>query len=301
MKKIVIFGGSGFLGNSLSKFLIQNNYSVVNISRSNSKTENVKNVLWDAENVSDWKNELNDSLAIINLVGKTVDCIKTPENCDLILRSRVRSTKLIGLALNEIQNPPKIWIQMSTAHIYGDPPKQKITEESAFGYGLAPFVGQKWEEMFLKVLPENTREIRMRTSFVIGKDGGALKTLKRITRLGLGGSSGKGTQGFSWLHEYDFNNFVLNAIEDNSYSGVYILSSPNPVSNKEFMKTLRKVLNIPFGLHSPEFIIRMGAKYLFKTDPELVLYGRYVYPKRLQDINFDFKFPLLKEALIDLK
>lgn len=170
MKQVVITGGTGFIGLSLAKHLSQKGFQPVIIGR-NRPTAHTKFdfIKWDAVNSGDWIHALENAHAIINLTGKTVDCVKTPENCDLILRSRVESTRIIGKALKEISNPPKVWVQMSTAHIFGDPPTILCTESSSTGYGLAPFVGKAWEEALMQSLPSGIREVRLRTSFVIGK------------------------------------------------------------------------------------------------------------------------------------
>ena len=301
MDKVIIFGGTGFIGLSLAKHLENHGFEPILIAR-NKPVNSVKYEFkkWDAISIGSWKDVLNNSKALVNLVGKSVDCIKTPDNCDTILRSRVDSTKTIGKALKEIENPPKIWIQMSTAHIYGDPVSQICTEESTTGYGLAPFVGKAWEEAFLNSIPDGVRGVRLRTSFVIGRGGGALKSLRRIVKLGLGGKVGNGKQGFSWIHEYDMNNIIYQAITNDKYHGVYIASSPNPVSNKEFMKLLRSSMKMPIGLPAPEFMTRIGARVLFKTDPEIALYGRYVKSERLVETGFKFKYPALDKALDDL-
>lgn len=299
MKKIVIFGGTGFIGLGLSKFLQSKGYHPVLIAR-NKPDVNIDFVAWDAINLGEWSEQLNGAIAIVNLAGKSVDCIKTPDNCDVILRSRVDSTRVIGEALRSIKNPPKVWIQMSTAHIYGDPPSQVCNEESSIGYGLAPFVGEAWERAFSEALPEDTRGVILRTSFVIGKNGGALSSLKRLVRLGLGGKVGKGNQGMSWIHEDDMNAIIYEAIVNEKYKGVYVASSPNPVSNSDFMKELRSQLNVSIGPSAPLFLVKFGAKYFFKTDPELVIYGRYVKSIRLEKEGFKFKYPQLSEALSSL-
>lgn len=301
MKKIVIAGGTGFIGLSLAKHLFERGFTPILIARSKPDYRtNFEFVKWDAMNLGDWVNALEGAVAIVNLTGKTVDCIKSPDNCDVILRSRVESTRLIGKALKEINNAPKVWIQMSTAHIYGDPPDVICTESSNTGYGLAPFVGSAWEQAFLESIPAGMRGVRLRTSFVIGKDGGALVKLKRIAKLGLGGKVGKGRQGISWIHEFDLNEIIYQAITNSKYQGVYIASAPNPVSNSEFMKELRRSLKIPLGLPAPEFITRLAATLLFRTDPELVIYGRYVKSERLETEGFVFAFPKLSGALKDL-
>ncbi|MBL7997619.1 MAG: TIGR01777 family oxidoreductase [Candidatus Kapabacteria bacterium] len=302
MKKIIIIGGSGFIGQSLARHCSAAGYEVVIIARSRptSLPESIRFSLWDGVTLGTWVDEFTNAYAVVNLAGRSVDCIKTPDNCDEILRSRVQSTLTVGKALNKAVNPPNIWIQMSTAHIYGDPPSQLCTEDSPTGYGLAPFVGKAWEEAFYSVVPKTCRYSILRTSFVIGKNGGAMTKLKLITRLGLGGKVGSGKQGLSWIHEYDMNEIIRTCIENESYSGMYIATAPNPVSQHEFMQTLRKEMNIRIGLPSPEFAIRLGARFLFKTDPELVLYGRYLKSRRLEEQEFQFRFPTLQPALKDL-
>ncbi len=300
MEKVVITGGTGFIGQSLARHLKDRDYDVILIARSKPKNLAFDFIEWDAHSVGDWKNSLSGAKAIVNLAGRTVDCIKSPDNCDVILRSRVDSTLAIGKALKEVENPPKIWVQMSTAHIYGDPPSQLCTENSSTGYGLAPFVGKAWEDAFLTSIPDGCRGVRLRTSFVIGKDGGALQSLKNIARMGLGGKVGHGKQGISWIHEYDMNEIIRMSIEEEKFQDFFIASAPNPVSNSEFMKQLRKAIRMPIGLPSPAFLTRIGAHYLFRTDPELALYGRYVKSDRLESAGFQFKYPELKGALHNL-
>lgn len=301
MNKVVIAGGTGFIGLSLAKHLSEKGFQPVIIGRNRPKDQvRFDFIQWDGGNLGDWVHSLDNARAIINLTGKTVDCIKTPDNCDLILRSRIESTRIIGKALKEVSNPPGVWLQMSTAHIFGDPPSIICTESSSTGFGLAPFVGKAWEEVLLQSLPSGMREVRFRTSFVMGRNGGALIKLKRIASLGLGGKVGSGKQGMSWIHEYDMNELFHQAIINENYQGVYVASSPNPVSNAEFMKELRKSLKIPIGLPAPEFMARIGASLLFRTDPELALYGRYVKSERLEKEGFTFRFPNLSDALNDI-
>ena len=301
-KTIVIFGGTGFIGLSLADHFKQRGFTAVLVARTAPKNKELKHqfVAWDGLYLDkSWLTVLEGAHAVVNLAGKTVNCIKTPDNCDLILRSRVDTTKLIGKALTVIDHPPKIWIQMSTAHIHGDS-ELLCTESSTTGYGLAPFVGKAWEEAFLAVLLSDTRGVRLRTSFVIGKNGGALSDLKRIVKLGLGGTISKGTQGMSWIHEYDLNEIIYQSIINSSYQGVYMSTAPYPLSNKAFMYLLRKTIKFPIALPAPAFMIKFGARFIFKTDPELVLYGRYVRSENLPKQNFKFKYPKLEQALEDL-
>ena len=200
--------------------------------------------------------------------------------------------------------PPPIWVQMSTAHIYGDPPTAFCDEFSAEGIGFAPTIGRAWESAFAESILPHQRGVTMRTSFVLGKDrgagGGALQMLKFLVQLGLGGKVGHGVQGMSWIHETDLCRLFAKAVKDESMSGVYIASAPNPVSQSDFMRTLRKEMGMPIGLPAIEWMVRIGAPLLFRTDPELVLYGRYLRSRRLSELGFEFMYPKLEAALHDL-
>lgn len=301
MDRVIIAGGTGFVGLSLARHLSENGFQPTLIARNRpGKRIDFEFVKWDAVNLGDWANSLDGARAIVNLTGKSVDCIKSPDNCDAILRSRVESTQVIGKALRTVQHPPQVWVQMSTAHIYGDPASQLCTERSSTGYGLAPFVGRAWENALLESLPDGMREVRLRTSFVLGRNGGALIKLRRIAALGLGGRVGHGKQGISWIHELDMNELFLKAITTETYRGIYVASSPNPVSHSEFMRTVRRTLKIPIGLPAPKWLTRFAARHILRTDPELAIYGRYVKSDRLEAEGFSFKYPTLPEALREL-
>ncbi|MBL8152403.1 MAG: DUF1731 domain-containing protein [Blastocatellia bacterium] len=298
---IVIAGGSGFLGQNLAHHLVSLGETVVIVSRQGKKQATPWTYIdWDGHSLGEWSSVIDGAKALINLAGRTVDCVKTPDHCDEILRSRVESTLALGKAVRAVKNPPRVWVQMSTAHIYGDPPERICDEDSAFGYGLAPFVGRKWEEAFKSSLLPQIRPVILRTSFVLGRNGGALPRLAGLVRLGLGGSSGSGRQGISWIHETDMNNLFTRAILDENMSGAYLATSPNPVSNAEFMRCLRQVLGVPIGLPAFSWMVHIGAPLFLRTDPELALYGRYCVSRRLRDENFQFLFPELRSAFYNL-
>jgi len=305
-KRIVVAGGSGFLGLAMATQFAGAGADVTIVSRSRLKANGRwKNLVWNGRTLGDWTESIEGADAVVNLAGRTVNCIKTPDHCDEILRSRVESTRILGQAMRSVSSPPPVWVQMSTAHIYGDPPSTVCTEDSAEGIGLAPTVARAWETAFAESKLPDQRGVIMRTSFVVGRNrgagGGALATLGLIAKLGLGGRVGRGTQGMSWIHETDLNNIFTRAIADETMSGAYIVSSPNPVSQIDFMRTLRKVVGMPIGLPAFEWMVRIGAPLLLRTDPELVLYGRYVIPKRLMDDKFVFHFAELELALRDLR
>ena len=303
--RVVIAGGSGFLGVSLAAHLAARGMSTVLLSRRPPKSDGPwRHARWDGRTPGEWVRELDGAAGLVNLTGRSVDCIKTPDRCDEILRSRLEATRVLGRAVRAVDSPPPVWVQMSTAHIYGDPPDVTCTEDSPFGYGLAPFVGRAWEEEFrASVLPAQ-RPVVYRTSFVVGRDrgagGGALARLLTLTRFGLGGKVGSGAQGMSWIHEADMNRLFERALTDPAVRGVYIASSPNPESQQVFMRELRRAVGTPVGLPTFPWMVRIGARYVLRTDPELALYGRYVVSKRLEEEGFAFQFPRLDDALNDL-
>jgi uncharacterized protein (TIGR01777 family) len=247
---------------------------------------------------------LEGAAGLVNLTGRSVDCIKTPDHQDEILRSRVESTRVLGQAIRSVDAPPPVWVQMSTAHIYGDPPEVVCAEDSPFGWGLAPFVGRAWEDEFRASIVNSQRGVIMRTSFVLGRDrgagGGALTKLARLARIGLAGTVGSGRQGMSWIHETDVNRLFARALTDPSMQGPYIASAPHPVSQRQFMRELRRVVGMPLGLPAASWMVHIGARWILRTDPELIQYGRYVVSQRLRDERFEFAYPQLRPALEDL-
>jgi uncharacterized protein (TIGR01777 family) len=299
--RIVIAGGTGFLGLNLARVLAGPACEVVLLSRHwPGEDSRWRHVAWDARTVGDWASLLDGAAALVNLAGRTVDCVKTPDHCDEILRSRVEATEVLGRALRQVHSPPPVWVQMATAHRYGDPPDRVCDEDSAFGYGLAPFVGQAWEEAYARAVLPQMRQVILRTSFVLGRTGGALPRLAKLVGWGLGGKVGHGRQGVSWIHEQDLNRLMARAISDDGMRGAYLATAPHPVSNAEFMRELRRALRAPLGLPTMGWMARLGAPLLMRTDPELAIYGRYCVSRRLREERFDFLFPDVASALHDL-
>lgn len=296
--RIVIAGGTGFLGLNVARHLAGLGCEPLLLSRHRPPNGTPwAHATWDARTVGTWVSHLDGAAALVNLVGRSVDCIKTPDHCDEIVRSRVEATRALGDAVRRVPKPPPVWVQMSTAHRYGDPPDLVCDESSAFGYGLAPFVGQAWEDAFAAAALPDMRQVVLRTSFVLGRRGGALPRLARLARAGLGGPVGNGRQGLSWIHEEDMNRLFARAIAHDDMAGAYIATAPNPVSNAEFMRELRRALRMPVGLPAATWMVRFGARLIMRTDPELALYGRYCVSRRLRDEGFEFTFPEIGPAL----
>lgn len=306
--RIILAGGTGFIGAALTPVLLDAGYDVTILTRDAAPraqadgsldAARIRHVQWDARTLGDWARELDGATAIVNLVGKSVDCRKTDLNKRIILQSRVNSVRVLGEACRLCQHPPTAWVQTSTAHIYGDTGDELLDESSPIGTGFAPDVGVAWEQALRESTPPQCRTVILRISFVLGRNGGPLHTLTRLARWFLGGRAGSGRQWISWIHEADLQAIILQAIADERMSGVYVVTSPNPVTNAEFMATLRKAVHRPWSPPVPAPIVRLGA-WILRTDPELALLGRRCGPTRLLREGQEFQFPELTVAIKDL-
>jgi uncharacterized protein len=301
MKKIIIAGGSGFLGKLLAEYFCEQNYKVIVLSRSEKKiASNLTFVKWDGENLGDWTEELEGAEALINLCGKSVDCRYTTKNKHVIYDTRLKSTAILGEAIGGCTHPPKTWINSSSATIYRYAEDHDMDEETGEqGTGFSVDVCQKWEKTFFDADTHSTRKVVLRIAIVLGKKGGALHPLKGQSKIGLGGRQGTGQQYFSWIHETDFINAVNYIIDHNNLTGVYNLAAPNLVKNNQFMSSLRKSLNVPFGIPLSKLVLEIGAR-IIQTETELILKSRRVVPLKLTKSGFKFQYPYLEEALNDL-
>ena len=297
MKTIVIAGGSGFLGNVLETFFTTQGYQV-NVLTRNPIREN--DIYWNAKDLGDLTDHLNGIEALINLTGKSVDCRYNDKNKKAIYNSRIDSTNLLGLAVNLCEIPPKVWMNSSTATIYKHSLQKQMTEANGdIGDDFSMNIAKSWEKAFYSITNPKTRKIALRTSIVMGKQGGGLIPLKRLTQFGLGGKQASGEQKVSWIHELDFARVVLFLLEDETLEGNFNLSVKNPTNNKTLMANLRKTLGIPFGISHPTWLIKLGA-WLIGTEAELVLKSRNVIPERLLKEGFQFLYEDIDLALYDL-
>ncbi|MEM9144056.1 MAG: TIGR01777 family oxidoreductase [Bacteroidota bacterium] len=300
-ERIVIAGGSGFLGKILIQHFKDDYDSIVVLTRGRSqKTSSISYVNWDAKYIGPWQLELEGAEALINLTGRSVDCRYTEKNKKIILNSRLDSTKILGVAVGLRKSPPKVWINSSTATIYRHAVNKQMDETTGeIGKGFSVNVAKAWEEVFFSRKTPNTRKVAIRTSIVLGQQGGALLPLKNLAKIGLGGKQGKGTQKISWIHEKDFARAVAFITANTRISGVLNLASPDPLTNAQFMAQLRKTLGIPIGLTLPKGLLELGA-ILLGTETELILKSRNVIPRFLQSHGFTFLFPDIARTLKDL-
>jgi uncharacterized protein (TIGR01777 family) len=299
--KIVIAGGSGFLGKALTNYFVKKNIQVTILSRKprNSNSGLVKEVYWDGKTLQAWGHELEGAEALINLSGKSVDCRYTEQNKQQIYSSRLASTQVLGDAVLQCIDPPKVWLNSSSATIYrGSYDKFMDERHGEIGHDFSMDVCKKWEAVFDKCITPRTRKVILRTSIVLDVKGGALVPLLKLVKAGLGGKMGSGKQYFSWIHIHDFcriNEWLI----QKPAAGIYNVCSPQPVPNADFMKALRHNVHVRVALPLPVALLTCGAA-LIRTETELVLKSRKVYPQRLLDEEFVFEFPDLKTALEDL-
>lgn len=301
-RKFVLAGGTGFMGRALAERLVARGDEVVVLTRRVGKvpaTAGTREVVWDAKGVGDWVKELDDAADVVNLVGRTVDCVKTEANKREILESRIGSVKALEAGIAAVRTKPRVWVQTGTAHIYGDTWDEVLDDDSPTGVGFAPDVGRAWEAAFFGAKVEGIRRVNLRISFVLGRGGGALGTLAQLARWGLGGTVGSGRQYMSWIHMADMVELFVRALDEERWAGTYVATAPNPVMNREFMRELRRAVGRPWSPPAPGVMVRVGSFFL-RTDPELALLGRRIVPKRLLDEGFRFRFPELAPALVDL-
>ncbi len=297
MKKIVIAGGTGFLGQALEKHFALKGDKVFILTRKPKKENHVK---WDGYSLGDWAKVIDGADVLINMTGKSVDCRYHEKNRTAIIRSRVESTKVLAGAIEQAKNPPDLWMNASSATIYVHAETTLMTEKTGvIGDDFSMGVCKKWEAAFFENPLASTRKVALRTSIVLGNEGGALPKMKQIARLGLGGHQGRGNQKVSWIHIEDFCKVVDFVIQNESIEGAINVTAPSPTDNQKLMKTIRKQVKMPFGFSQPRALLEVGA-WLLKTETELLLKSRNVYPERLLEAGFHFDYPRIETALLSL-
>lgn len=300
MSKLVIAGGNGFLGGVLVRHFQKSFDEIVILTRHQKASyENVRYILWDAKTLSNWSDELNNADVLINLTGKNVNCRYTEANKSEILNSRLESTRVLGQATRNTENPPKLWLQASSSTIYNHSHQPNDEGSNNIGDDFSMTVCKEWERAYWEEYCPSTKKIMMRIAIVLGRDGGAMPTLKRLTRFGLGGRQGSGSQMISWIHETDFARSVEWLMHHGKSNGVYNVCSSNAVPNKIFMNSIRHLMNAPIGLPTPEWALSVGAAVI-GTETELVLKSRFVHPKNLLSEGFQFEYSNLGLALANL-
>ncbi|HNO77344.1 MAG TPA: TIGR01777 family oxidoreductase [Phycisphaerae bacterium] len=310
--KIVIPGGSGQVGAVLERAFFADGHDVVILTRRSNRAscKGSRLVGWDGKTLGPWAKELDGADVVINLAGYTVNCRYHQRNRERIMNSRVDSTRVVGEAIRNASHPPAVWLQASTATIYAhtlDPANDEangiigghekgVPETWKFSIDVA----QAWERAFDEVELPHTRKVKLRSAMVMSPDrGGIFDVLLGLVRWGLGGRSGDGRQFVSWVHHEDFVRAIKFLIARSDLDGVINIASPNPLSNADFMRAIRRACGKRFGLPATRWMLAIGAM-LMRTETELILKSRRVIPTRLVDAGFAFNHPDWREAARDL-
>lgn len=315
--KIVLPGGSGQVGTLLARHWHAAGHQVVELGRAPRRDVPWRTVPWDAGaafrergELGAWTRELEDADVVVGLAGRSVDCRYTAANRHLILDSRVDSTKALGAAIAAAKQPPRVWLQASTATIYahrfdaandeatgvlgGDEPGAPAT------WRFSIDVAKAWEAAAQQRALPSTRLVLLRSAMTMSEDrGGIFDVLLRLVRFGLGGSAGDGRQFVSWIHGNDFVRAVEWLIARDDLAGPVNVAAPEPLPFRDFMAALRRAWGTRIGLPAARWMLEVGA-FVLRTETELVLKSRRVVPGRLLQHGFTFRFPQWPAAALDL-
>ncbi|MEQ9460866.1 MAG: DUF1731 domain-containing protein [Phycisphaeraceae bacterium] len=306
--RVVIAGGSGFLGRTLAGWYAGQGREVVVLSRGAGSVRGARVVGWDGKTLGPWVRELEGSGVLVNLAGRSVNCRYHARNRKSIMNSRLHSVRVLGAALRACDSPPALWLQSSTATIYkhtygpawGESGETGATAEAKDAFSIE--VARAWEAALDAEEVPGVRRVKLRTAIVFGREpGGVYSVVRRLVRFGLGGAMAGGKQWVSWIHAEDFCR-ALDWIEMISDAeGVYNLASPNPVTNSEQMTATRAALGMPIGLTAARWMLELGAVFPMRTETELIIKSRRVVAERLLDEGFIFRYPEFRGAMMQLE
>lgn len=312
-QKIVIAGGSGFIGQELTNYFgTENEIVILSRQLQHQKTnafgennldkeilKNTRFIKWDTATVGEWAAELNGADLLINLAGKTVNCRYNETNKREIFDSRTKTTQVLGAAVQQCTNPPQLWINAASATIYPhatDTPRDESFTEFADDFSVQ--VCRLWEKTFYEQQTPQTRKVALRMAITLGA-GGVMTPYFNLLKFGLGGRQGSGKQLYSWVHVTDTCRMMEWLFEHKELSGTFNCVSPNAVTNNVFMKTLRQVTGHKFGLPAFEWMLAIGAP-LIGTETELVLKSRWVLPAKILQSGFQFRYAILEDAFKEI-
>ncbi len=299
-RRVILAGGSGFLGSPLAADLLDAGFEVVVLTRKSAPDGGrLRHIEWDGRTAGAWAGVLDGALAVVNLAGRNINCRFTPENVREINESRVNSVRAVAEAIRCCAQPPRVWVQAAGQAIYGERGDFACDESTPPGEGFLADTCRLWEGAFNESAAPGTRRVLLRIGLVLSADGGALPPLAAITRWCLGGRAGSGRQYISWSHAADMTRIFRFAIEHEEASGAFNACAPNAVINAEFMRELRRALRRPWSPPVPALAVRLGAR-LMGTEPHLALTGCRCVPTRLLEAGFSFQFPALPAALSEI-
>lgn len=300
MKKIVIAGGSGFLGSALASHFAAAGANVVILTRKPVAHAAGTQVQWDGVHTGPWAQCLNGADAVINLAGSTISRRHSREYRNTILQSRLLPTRAIGQALKQCSQPPPLWLNASGINIYACGNSPNDEKAPASGTGFLAEVCRQWEQAALEAVVPPTRLILLRTAVVLGKGSQSILTpLARLARWGLAGPAGSGRQRLAWIHLDDYVQAVAFIVQQSTWSGPVNLVAPEQVTNRDLMKEIRAAVHCPVGLPAPSLAVRL-AGWLLNQEAGLLLHSTCAIPALLLQAGFVFRYPTVRTALAHL-
>lgn len=297
MKKIVLAGGTGYLGQLLKAALVKRGDKVVILTRGEKQSHHplIQYVQWDARQLGEWVSHLEHADVLINLCGESVARRFTAANKTLLRASRVVPTQILGEAISTLQNPPKHWINLSGISIFEDVEGCHDENSQSVGGGFLAELTKEWEGVFLAIDTLGTKKTILRVSPVLARRSGMFAELYPLVKLGLGGTVGSGQQYISWIHEQDFVRLTLWLIGLSIPRSIYHACSPFPVTNAMFMEKLRRAVGISYGLPLPTPLAKVGS--FFKGVDSSMLLGSVAATTRVTvEDGFNFDFPYISDA-----
>lgn len=294
--KVIIFGGSGFIGKHLTSYFTKKGYEVVLVSRSQRQVgePRVRNVTWN--DLEQSVASLEDAYAFVNLSGETINQYWSPKAKEKILDSRIGTTKQVAEMVQRVKTKPKVVINGSAIGVYGMSESNVFDEVNPTSSDdfLSRIVNE-WENVANMIEPY-ARLVKLRLGVVLDKDGGALPKMLVPYKLFIGGRVGTGKQWISWIHVKDLVKLIDFCIENENIEGPINATAPNPATNDELGRAIAKVLHRPYILTAPALIIQL----IFGEMSQILLKGQKVIPKKALEHGFNFAFPTIEEAVKDL-
>lgn len=294
--KLVITGATGFIGPTLVHHYNRTGYQVSILTRSmmTTKTKTVSYVNWDPSVPGDWEKEIDGADVVINLAGESVAQKWNDQVKESILKSRVQSTRALVQAIEKAAHKPKVFVNASAVGYYGDRDGDDLDENSTKGEGFLSDVCAQWEAEARKAEDFGVRTAIVRIGIVLEREGGALSKFIPPFKMFVGGPLGSGKQWMSWIHRDDLIRLIAFIIENKEARGVFNATAPNPVTMKEFAKTLGHVMGRPSLFPVPGFVLKLK---MGQMADEMLLSGQKVLPKRAEEIGYQFEYGNLELAL----
>ncbi len=298
--QVIVAGGSGFIGRELIKQLVAKGHQVWVLSRTPSKVklpQGATVIGWDGRTPQGWQPLVETADAIVNLAGENLsDGRWTPERIQRILSSRVDAGNAISEAVKASNHKPAVVLQASAIGFYGAADDRVLDENSPAGTDELAKICLDWEGSTQPVEDLGVRRCVLRIGLVLNSRGGVLDRLKLPFQLFVGGPLGSGKQWYTWIHMADLIGAIIFLLQHPTASGVFNLTSPAPVTNAEFGRTLGRALHRPYWLPVPAFALR----FILGKMSTLVLNGQRVIPARLQEFGYAYQYATLLPALEDL-